>query len=168
MNKKILALLAVVIVLVLGAYALISMRSNNRPADNSADTNVSTNELQTINAVINGPVGTADSEDGKYVVSKEGLSLYVNLNDQGETANIVPTCDAACEKTWIPYIADQAKHGSISGSNDPLLSKINIFTRPDGRPQYALGTQPLYLYAGDLRPGDISGTSRADWMVARP
>ena len=56
----------------------------------------------------------------------------------------------------------------ISQSTDPLLMKLNAFTRADGKLQYALGNQPLYRNVDDIKLGDVNGAVDNDWMVARP
>jgi len=57
------------------------------------------------------------------------------------------TCDADCEKTWIPFLASES---------DKATGYWDILTRPDGQPQWAYLGYAMYTYAGD-EPGTIRG-----------
>ncbi len=164
MEKKLVIILGVIVLVAALAYGVVSMRTNE-----SADVN-NGNEVVDGNTEteITGPVGTLSTETtGSYMVTNEGLTLYVNNTDgSGPNPKFKTVCDAECEKLWTPYIFDE-NSPAIKESDDATLSKINIFERADGRKQYALGTQPLYIYSGDTKRGDTNGVS-ADWSVAKP
>lgn len=168
MNKKIPVLLGAVILLIAVSAWLLSMKAKN--TDTGATTTDQTEispSAQSVNAVIKGPIGIVDKADGKYLVTKDGMTLYVSSKDENPSGTVKVTCNAACEKNWPPYLFDQTV--TLDQNSDPLLSKINIFTRADGTQQYAIGTQPLYTYVGDVNAGDISGQGMGNvWMVARP
>jgi predicted lipoprotein with Yx(FWY)xxD motif len=62
-------------------------------------------------------------------------------------------CDAACLKTWHPYLA-------------PVNAKPqgfwNIVTRDDGAKQWTYQGYALWTYAGDKKPGDMNGHDTYD------
>jgi predicted lipoprotein with Yx(FWY)xxD motif len=101
------------------------------------------------------------------LVDPAGLTLYVDVKDMNSKGKIKSVCDAACEKSWLPYIYDPDKMDPLTKSSDPVLSRLNIFTRADGKQQYAYGTQPLYRYISDMKPGDVTGPITGDWLVAQ-
>ncbi len=164
MNKKISIILAVLVV-VAGVYWFSTIKPGSGTPNQEQIT--STVEDVEVTVAITGPLGVATGVNGKYLVDKNNLTLYVNVKDEGQTGDIKPSCNAECEKTWIPYLFNESE-SAITQSSDPLLSKLNLFTRADGKKQYALGTKPLYRYLSDLKPGDINGPLTGDWMVAQP
>ena len=174
MTKKLLVLIGILIILAGVAYGMIKSVSKNAYSTNAGVNKTTevvspaTGEKTSVVAKINGPIGTVSSANGEsYLVNKDSYTLYVNNKDAlGPNKDFKTVCDSTCEKTWKPYLLD-AKTTGITKSDDPLLSKINIFKRADGQQQYALGTQPLYLYSGDSKPGEARGAS-TDWAVAKP
>jgi predicted lipoprotein with Yx(FWY)xxD motif len=157
MNQKI--LIVIIAILVIAGIYWVSEQGVKESAVNTP----------TNNTVISGPVGVTTGAGGeKHLTDTNGMTLYVNIKDEGQTAgNIQSVCDLECEKTWLPYIFDEDQP-VITESNDPLLSKVNVFTRSDGRQQYALGTKPLYVNINDLNPSDMNGDMSENWMVAQP
>ena len=167
MNKKTLIIVVVLVVLAL-LYWLSSIEpvnTNDSGAQNEVETSA---PVAQINVVKKGPLGIASNSSGDFLVDKNGLTLYVNAKDATQTStNLKTTCNIECEKTWLPYLFEAVDPG-ITKSTDPLLSKVNIFTRSDGKQQYALGNQPLYRNVADSKLGDVNGNFTNDWMVARP
>ncbi len=94
------------------------------------------------------------------------MTLYVNLTDTSKD-KISPACNAACEGNWIPYLLGDTE-AAPEQSKDSVLSRTNLFKRPDGKLQFALGTQVLYRYVGDKAAGEMKGASVVNWAVARP
>ena len=174
MTKKLLILIGILVILAGVAYGMIKFVSKSAYSTNAGVNKTTrvvpptTGEKTTVLAKINGPVGTVASANGEsYLVNKDSYTLYVNNKDAlGPNKDFKTVCDSTCEKTWKPYLLD-TKTAGITKSDDPLLSKINIFKRADGQQQYALGTQPLFLYSLDTKPGEVRGIS-ADWAIAKP
>ena len=168
MNKKI-SIIVVVLLVLFGIYLL----SAKFPMNNSADENVAASDNATINGINikrKGPVGVAKGYelDYEYLVDKFGFTLYATAADaKNNTTDIKTSCDAICEQMWGPYLLGDSDT-AIEQSSDPVLSKLNIFNRADGKQQYALGNQPLYRYSGDTKVGDVKGPVESNWMVARP
>lgn len=115
-------------------------------------------------------VGNASTELGTTLVARrtintgngdpssrmdyDGRTLYVFNNDSAGVSN----CNAECAAVWPPLYADEA----------PLIApEYSVITRQDGTTQWAYRDRPLYLYAGDSEPGDISGHGIRDvWFAA--
>ena len=163
MNKKILIL--VVLVVVAGVYWLSTMTPSDYGTPNQEETANESESLVTITP--KGPVGIATGASGEYLVDRNGLTLYANLTSQNSAGKITPSCNALCEKTWPPYLLGETEEG-IGQSADPLLSKLNLFRRADGKMQYTLGTTLLYRNVNDAKTGDTNGELTSDWMIATP
>lgn len=86
-----------------------------------------------------------------FLVDQEGRSLYlftVDTQNSGTSA-----CVADCLLDWPPVIVTGTPQAG-SGVDATLLGTI---PRDDGTMQATYNGWPLYYYAGDLAPGDISG-----------
>lgn len=112
----------------------------------------------------------AERGEEVYLVDKDGFAIYYNaLRDEREDGQIVPTCDAVCEETWLPYLLAENEESPVEASRDPLMSKVNLFERADGTWQYAIGTKLLYRYSLDTAPGEPLGIDEEEgWILARP
>lgn len=84
----------------------------------------------------------------------DGRTLYVFDNDSPGTSN----CNDDCAAIWPPLYADEA----------PLIApNYSVITRQDDSKQWAYNDQPLYLYAGDSEPGEVTGHGIGDvWFAA--
>ena len=95
-------------------------------------------------------VGLAnDGNLGEILVNSQARSLYLFLKDSGTTS----ACTGACAAAWPPLRAN-GKPTLGKGANASLLGTT---TRPDGNPQVTYNGHPLYVYAGDQKPGDTNG-----------
>jgi predicted lipoprotein with Yx(FWY)xxD motif len=171
MNKKIPVILGIVIVIIALAAWALSMKAKPyaaNPAETDANNQTEVSGgAESINAEIKGPIGIAQGATGSYIVTKNGMTLYVNVKDENPSGTVKATCSAACEANWPPYLFDETV--AVDQTQDPLLSKINVFERSDGKQQYAIGTQPLYTYVGDKKAGDTTGLGvGTGWMIAKP
>jgi predicted lipoprotein with Yx(FWY)xxD motif len=105
-------------------------------------------------------VNVESSSLGQILVDAEGMTLYVFLDDTAGTS----TCVDACAQTWPPLVASEVSVGA--GLDEGSFSLIG---RPDGTRQLAVGDRPLYLFAGDVEPGDTAGQGFNDvWYVVGP
>ena len=112
---------------------------------------------------------------GTVVATTEGLTLYRRDGYRYQTGGHatrdgsrgIPAvgrgigtkgCDAECLKTWRPFGAPA--DAQPSGYWD-------ILTRPDGSKQWAYQGYALYSYAGDKKPGDMTGNDIYDMQVNR-
>jgi predicted lipoprotein with Yx(FWY)xxD motif len=105
---------------------------------------------------------TGDSELGEIVVDGDGLTVYYFSSDQPGSGE--STCTGECLAAWPPVHA---------GSEDPQVegvdAEVGTITGTDGELQVTLDGRPVYLYAGDSAPGDVTGQGLNDvWWVVAP
>jgi predicted lipoprotein with Yx(FWY)xxD motif len=86
---------------------------------------------------------------GQALVDGQGRTLYLFEADKVGKSE----CNGGCVSAWPPYRAGTTPQAG-TGVTASLLSTI---TREDGGKQVAYGGHPLYFYAGDNGPGDITG-----------
>lgn len=98
-----------------------------------------------------GPVlSTAPSRIGEVVVNVDGMTVYAY--DRDEPGTDTSTCDAVCLQMWSPVTSD-APRPEVSG----VSGTIGTIPGPLGGNQVTVNGLPLYLFAGDQRPGAVSG-----------
>ena len=166
MNKNV-SILIVVLVVLVGVYLFWTTKSSDNGSNALKQDSSTAVEENSLTVVTKGPIGVATGALGEYLVDKNGLTLSVSIRDENPTGKISQSCNSQCEKTWLPFLLAKDE-AAITGSKDPLLSKLNLFTRSDKQEQYAIGTQPLYRYVGDLKAGDTKGDTGGDWKIAKP
>ena len=97
----------------------------------------------------------AKVQDG-MLVDQAGLTLYIFDKDAPSKSN----CNGGCATVWPPLVA--SAEASASG-------KFNIVARDDGSRQWTYQDKPLYRYAADQKPGDMTGeNSGGVWHTVRP
>ncbi len=97
---------------------------------------------------------------GKYLVDQYGRTLYENVNDAWTDVS----CYNGCESLWPPLIDD----GDLIPDED-VAGDLDTTPRRDGRHQVTYNGMPLYYYAGDTKPGQITGQGRnREWQLADP
>jgi predicted lipoprotein with Yx(FWY)xxD motif len=80
-----------------------------------------------------------------YMVDLKGMTLYTF---DGDTRANSSTCFGVCETLWPPYLApDEGK----------AVGEFTIVFRRDGTHQWAYRGKPLYRWARDEKPGDVTG-----------
>jgi predicted lipoprotein with Yx(FWY)xxD motif len=101
------------------------------------------------------PASIADTGKGKTLVDPKGMTLYTFDKDAaGKSA-----CNGPCAKNWPPLAA---AGGAPSGD-------WSVITRDEGAAQWAYKGKPLYTWAKDSRPGDVTGDGVNNiWHVAQP
>ncbi|MDJ0768124.1 MAG: hypothetical protein QNJ12_04990 [Ilumatobacter sp.] len=101
-----------------------------------------------------------DSELGPIVTDANGISLYLFTPD--EAGN--PTCTGDCAGTWPPLLIEAGSELAAGEGIDPAL--LSTVEHPDGGMQLKIGIWPLYYFAGDSEPGDVTGQGSGDkWFV---
>ena len=100
-------------------------------------------------------IAARETDQGGVLVDAAGMTLYVSGSDQaGESS-----CYADCARNWPPAAAP------INAESQGTLAGI---AREDGTRQWAYKGRPLYRWAGDKQPGDITGDGLGGaWAVAR-
>ncbi|AEG45597.1 hypothetical protein [Isoptericola variabilis] len=107
-------------------------------------------------------LGTADSELGEIVVDGEGMTVYYYSNDEPGSGE--STCTGECLAMWPPVHAD-GEDPQVEG----VTAEVGTITGTDGELQVTVDERPVYLYAGDSAPGDVTGQGVNDvWWVVAP
>lgn len=103
-----------------------------------------------------GMIGTGDSATGPVLTDSRGMTLYVFDNDKdGKSA-----CYDACAAKWPPLAAEAGAKAE---------GDFGLTERADGTWQWTYKGMPLYTWAEDTKPGDITGDGvKGVWHVARP
>ena len=102
-------------------------------------------------------IGLIETDIGSVLGDGAGMTLYVFMPDaQGPS-----TCVDACLDNWPAKIAPVT---AGDGVDETLLGTA---TRPDGGgDQVTYNDWPLYYFAADIGPGDMSGQGVGDvWFV---
>ena len=98
---------------------------------------------------------------GKVLVDGNGMTLYYFEKD----SNGKSTCDGACAQAWPPLTTDAAP----VAENGAMAGKLGTTARSDGSTQVTYAGWPLYLYAGDTKPGQANGNNidqfGAEWYA---
>lgn len=90
---------------------------------------------------------------GAVVADGTGRVLYQFDGDKnGQSA-----CYGSCAQTWRPYIATGEPGPSYPNLNALEDQKIDLVPRQDGQQQVSYNGKPLYFFAGDQRPSDVTG-----------
>jgi len=92
---------------------------------------------------------------GEILVDSKGLTLYVFERDKGTKS----TCFGSCARAWPPLRTKDKP----TASGDAKASKVGTTGRADGAPQVTYNGHPLYLYQGDLKPGEATGQGVNVW-----
>ena len=104
---------------------------------------------------------TATGPLGTYLVAGNGMTLYMFTPD----TDGVPTCYDQCATAWPPLLVTGTPVAG-EGTDDSLLSTVE---RTDGAMQVVYGDWPLYYWAKDAAPGDVTGQAVGDvWWVVGP
>jgi len=105
---------------------------------------------------------TADSALGTIVVDASGRTVYVYDKDtQNATSS---ACTGPCATAWPAVPADPA-HLTADG----VTGTLGSITGVDGKPQLTLNGWPLYYFAKDAKPGDVTGQAVQNvWWVVGP
>lgn len=99
---------------------------------------------------------------GTVLTDDKGLTLYTWDTDTtaGKSA-----CNGSCASAWPPVVTTSASAPSVSGAS----GAFTIITRDDGAKQVAYKGKPLYRFAADSKPGDITGDGvGGTWHLATP
>jgi predicted lipoprotein with Yx(FWY)xxD motif len=92
---------------------------------------------------------------GEILVDTNGLTLYLFAQDKGTKS----TCFGSCARAWPPLRTE----GEPTAGGDAKASRLGTTKRPDGPPQVTYNGHPLYLYQGDLKPGEATGQGVDVW-----
>jgi predicted lipoprotein with Yx(FWY)xxD motif len=97
------------------------------------------------------PSATVSLSDG-VLVDSEGAALYTSEQE----ANGEVLCTAACAEIWLPLTASNPTAGS------DVTGRLGVVKRPDGSRQVTYDGKPVYRFAEDGGPGDVTGDGLSD------
>lgn len=104
----------------------------------------------------------SSSSAGQIVTDSKGMSLYFftkDVKDSGTSA-----CTAACLAAW-PILTTTSDAPSVEG----VTGTVGTIASPDGKKQVTLNGMPLYYYAKDKAPGDVTGQGVGGvWYLVSP
>ncbi|MBP2268920.1 putative lipoprotein with Yx(FWY)xxD motif [Pseudarthrobacter sp. PvP004] len=102
------------------------------------------------------------SSAGQIVVDRKGMSLYFftkDVKDSGTSA-----CTAACLDAW-PIFTTTSDTPAVEG----VTGTVGTIASPDGKKHVTLNGMPLYYYAKDKAPGDVTGQGVGGvWYLVSP
>jgi predicted lipoprotein with Yx(FWY)xxD motif len=103
------------------------------------------------------PAKIADTAKGKAFVDATGMTLYIFDKDAGGKS----VCNGQCATNWPPLMA---------AADAKPSAEWTVIARDDGNKQWAYKGKPLYTWAKDTKPGDITGEGVANntWHIAAP
>jgi predicted lipoprotein with Yx(FWY)xxD motif len=101
-----------------------------------------------------------DAKLGDFLVDGKGMTLYIFTKDTAGVSN----CSGGCLKAWPPLVAtgDLVAGPGVTG-------KLGSITRADGTKQVTYNGMPLYYWASDAKPGDMTGQAVGGvWFLMSP
>ncbi len=146
MNLRFFGTAALVVAVTLGVPAMVAAQSAGASLDG------------TVNVVMS-------DRFGSILVDAKGMTLYVYEKDTPGVSN----CYGGCAGAWPPLtVADEDQ--AMAGSG--LTGKVDTIDRRDGGYQVTYNGMPLYRFASDKKPGDVTGQDigpeGAKWYVVPP
>ncbi len=94
-------------------------------------------------------VGLRASSLGQTLVDGQGNTLYLFGADNAGKSQ----CSGACASVWPPYLGA----GTPRAGTGVSAGMLSTTARGDGGTQVTYAGHPLYRYAGDQKPGDVTG-----------
>ncbi|MET4640296.1 hypothetical protein [Mycetocola sp. 2940] len=153
MNRKVIFTLAA---LSLSLVGLTGCASNTPAADAPPAPSESPAETSEAELAI------ADTSLGEIVVDGDGMTVYIFDKDTADSGK--SACSGECLAAWPP-VATTKESPTVDG----VTGEVSTITRDDGSLQVTLNGLPLYLYAPDEAPGDVTGQGVSDvWWVVGP
>jgi predicted lipoprotein with Yx(FWY)xxD motif len=126
-----------------------------------------TSAISATSAPVAAPSGPAmvnvaiNAKFGSILTDDKGMSLYLFTNDTPNTS----TCYNKCATFWPPLLTA----GKPAGGSGVDATKFGTTTRTDGTTQVTYNGWPLYYYAKDKQPGDVTGEGVTNnWYVVSP
>jgi predicted lipoprotein with Yx(FWY)xxD motif len=106
-------------------------------------------------------LAVASSDLGEILVDGEGMTLYLFTADsEGQSV-----CEDDCAAAWPPLLVEDAPVPG-DGIDAALLGETE---RSDGTTQVTYAGWPLYTWAQDQQPGDVTGQGVQEvWFVVSP
>jgi predicted lipoprotein with Yx(FWY)xxD motif len=108
-------------------------------------------------------VATRHTKLGTVLVDGRGRTLYLFEKDKGTASS----CYGACASVWPPLTT--GRHATGAGLRH---ARLGTSRRHDGKTGVTVDGHPVYTYAGDRHPGDVTGQGLdqfgAEWYALAP
>lgn len=104
----------------------------------------------------------ASTDLGDVVVDASGMTVYMFDNDTqgGDTS----ACTGQCLDMWPPVITT-----SDAPTGTDVTGELGTIETPEGELQVTLNGWPVYRWANDAEPGDVTGQGVGDvWWALDP
>ncbi|MCL5951252.1 MAG: hypothetical protein M1132_05940 [Chloroflexi bacterium] len=96
---------------------------------------------------------------GTLLTNARGMTLYVYGKDKPDTSN----CTGDCVKNWLPLTVPT---GVTPTAGKGIVGNIGLIAGGNGADQVTYNDMPLYVYAGDAKPGETNGNGQLGlWSV---
>ena len=109
-------------------------------------------------------ITTKSGSAGSFLTDGSGRAVYLWAKDSMNKSE----CSGACASAWPPVTAN----GSVTASGGAKASDLGTISRSDGSKQVTYDGHPLYYFAGDSGPGQVSGQGSdgfgAKWWLVAP
>ncbi|NUU31566.1 hypothetical protein [Arthrobacter sp. C9C5] len=105
---------------------------------------------------------TAATSAGQVVVDAKGMSVYLFTKDTKDSG--MSACTGSCIAAWPPVLT-----GSAAPAAEGVTGKVGTIPTPDGKKQLTINGMPVYYFAKDRTPGDITGQGVGNvWFLVNP
>ena len=112
--------------------------------------------LGAVSAYAADPAMTGTTSKGPALTDSKGMTLYTWDKDSAGKS----TCNGTCATNWPPLVAPADAKPS---------GNWTVVKRDDGSSIWAYKGMPLYTWAKDKAPGDVTGDGVANtWHIAKP
>ncbi|WP_159706159.1 hypothetical protein [Arthrobacter sp. 18067] len=136
--------------------------TTSTPPPAAASSAAPTSSAPATTAAARAEMMVASSSAGQIVVDSKGMSLYFftkDVKDSGTSA-----CTEACLAAW-PIFTTTSEGPTVDG----VTGTVGTIASPDGNKHVTLNGMPLYYYAKDKAPGDVTGQGVGGvWYLVSP
>jgi len=109
-------------------------------------------------------ITTKSGSAGAFLTDGSGRAVYLWMKDGKDSS----ACSGACAGAWPPVTAT----GAVTASGGVVKADLSTITRSGGAKQVVYDGHPLYYFAGDSGPGQVSGQGNdgfgAKWWLVAP
>ena len=109
-------------------------------------------------------ITTKPGSAGAFLTDGSGRAVYLWMKDGKDSS----ACSGACAGAWPPVTAT----GAVTASGGVVKADLSTITRSGGAKQVVYDGHPLYYFAGDSGPGQVSGQGNdgfgAKWWLVAP
>ena len=147
---------------VLGALVIAGCGGGGSSSSSSETGSSGGGESNAVNASESGSAGTIDATEieglGPVLVDSEGLTVYEFTVDKGTMSE----CYGGCAMAWPPVTTT----GKPTAGEGAMASALGTTKRKDGTLQVTYEGHPLYTFAEDKAPGEVTGNeAEGTWFV---